>query len=466
MDYGEFLKSKQSYAKSSGHSVELSALNVHSFEWQKYITRWALAKGKCALFEDCGAGKTLQQLDFAKNVCSHTDGNVLLLAPLAVSHQTIREGKKFGISATLCEKQSDVKKGINVTNYEKLHHFDPKAFTGIVLDESSILKSLSSKTRQTLIESFAETPYRLACTATPSPNETQEVGNHAEFLGIMTRSEMLSTFFVHDGGETQKWRLKGHAEDKFWEWIASWGLFLTSPADLGFDTTGYELPPLTIQEHIVSTSEFIAPDGQFLLLPQSSQTLNERRAARKNSLNERVAKAAEIANSTDEQCLVWCELNDEGIELTKAINGAVEIAGRHSDDYKVQTMLDFIDGKHRVLISKPKIAGHGCNLQNCRNVIYVGLSDSWEQYYQSMRRCWRYGQTKPVNVHIITSEAEGAVSDNIKRKQKQAQRMTAEMVKHTKEILKDDIRNTHKISETYIAVESINIPNWIRSETA
>ena len=461
MRYDEFLRSKIEIAPDGGFEVVLDDLNEYAFEWQKLITRWALRKGKCALFEDCGLGKTEQQLDWSYHVCKHTGGNVLILAPLAVSHQTVAEGEKFGIHVNLCESHRDVKHGINITNYEKLHLFDTGSFAGIVLDESSILKHQTSETRKQVTELFRETPYKLCCTATPAPNDHMELGNHAEFLGVMTRSEMLSTYFVHDGSETQKWRLKGHAEDKFWEWVASWAVVMQNPRDLGIEQDGFDLPPMSIKEHIVKSKILEAANGQMLLLPDTVQTLNDRRVARRNSLNERVQCAADIANATIEQYLVWCDLNDEGTTLEKAIIGAVEVAGRHTDTHKADIMMGFTRGDVRVLVSKPGIAGWGMNWQNCNNVIFVGLSDSFEAYYQAVRRCWRYGQNKAVNVHIITSEGEGAVLDNIKRKQKVARWMAEEMAKHTKEILSQEIRGTIRQRESYHASEPLMLPAFL-----
>ncbi len=466
MTYHEFIANKGRFAPPSGFDVDVSTMNRNAFDWQKQIDRWALKKGRCALFADCGLGKGLMALNWAQKVSEHANGPVLILAPLAVSHQFVREGEKFGIPVTLCERQSDVKPGINVTNYEKLHNFDGSKFTGVVLDESSILKGLASATRQELTEIFRNTPYKLCCTATPAPNDHVELGNHSEFLGIMPRSEMLSTYFVHDGGDTAKWRLKGHAEDKFWEWVASWAAVIQSPRDIGYEQDGYDLPPLNIIEHFVKSIDLESPDGQILLIAQTSLTLNERRQARRNSLMDRVSAAAKIANSTDEQYLVWCDLNIEGEELAKAINGAVEVAGRHTDEQKTERLFGFIDGRYRVMVSKPTVAGFGLNLQNCHNLVFVGLSDSFEAYYQAVRRCWRFGQDNPVNVHIITSEAEGAVLDNIKRKQTNAQKMVSGMVEHTKQILIDEIRSTTRISEVYRADTPIIIPNFLRRELA
>ena len=282
----------------------------------------------------------------------------------------------------------------------------------------------------------------------------------------MSQTEMLATFFVHDGGETSKWRLKGHAESKFFEWVANWACCMTSPADLGYDDTGYDLPPLNVIEHVIKSDDLENADGQLMLVAETSLSLQERRNARRTSLEERVESAADIANSTDEQFLVWCDLNDESKMLSSLISGAVEVTGSDKDEHKTESMLNFASGDIRCLVSKPKIAGFGMNWQNCKNIIFVGLSDSFEAYYQAVRRCWRFGQNQPVSVHVVVGEAEGAVKANIERKQADTQRMTSELVKHTKAILQADIRSTTRISESYIACDEMKVPTWLKSEVA
>lgn len=460
MNYTDFLKTKQIKSISAG--FDCNSFNPLLFEWQKKIVKWGLKKGKCAFFEECGLGKTAQQLEFADKVIKKTNMPVLILAPLAVAKQTKEsEGEKFGYEVNLCRKQADVVNGINITNYEMLEHFNPDKFSGIVLDESSILKSYTSKTKKYLVDAFKDTPYKLCCTATPSPNDFTELGNHAEFLGIMSRTEMLATFFVHDGKNTQNWRLKGHAKDKFFEWVASWACCLTNPADLGFNGNGYNLPKLNIIEHIVKSDNLIDSDGQMRLYANTSLSLAERRQARKDSLSKRTQLVADIVNSTNEQCIVWCDYNDESALSTRMIDNAVEVKGSDTDEHKSSSMLNFSDGKIKRLVSKPSIAGWGMNWQNCHNIIFNGLSDSFEAYYQAIRRCWRFGQKCEVNVHIVTSEAEGAVKQNIERKQADAIKMTRELVKHTKDILKSDINSTVRITERYYASKKISVPNWI-----
>ena len=457
MEYKEFLKSKEFKHHNSGFDIDGASLNPYAFEFQKDIIKWALKKGRSAIFADCGLGKTLMQLDFAYQVHKHTEEDVLIIAPLAVSKQTKREGEKFGIEVNICRKQADVKQGINITNYEMLEHFDPSKFSGVVLDESSILKSFAGKLRNEIIDKFYHTPYKLACTATPAPNDFMELGNHSEFLGVMTRSEMLATYFVHDSGDTAKWRLKGHAQDDYWKWVASWAIVIKSPTDLGYNMTGYDLPELNYITHIIPSEV-----GHYELVVKVAETLQERREARKESLEKRVKTSAEIVNNYDDNWLVWCDYNDESAALTKAINGAVEVKGSDKPDHKETAGIDFANGNIKALVSKPSIYGFGMNWQNCNNIIFCGLSDSYEKFYQAVRRCWRFGQEKEVNVHIVISEKEMNVLENIKRKERQEQEASDNMIRLMKETTLSEIRNTARNIEIYEPVEKIMIPDWIK----
>lgn len=445
MDYREFLKKKHITASPSGFEVDTKDLNNNLFDWQKVVVRWALGKGKAALFEGCGLGKTLQQLCWADEVSIYTNGDVLILAPLAVAEQTRREAEKFGMAISVCRSQSDVRKGINVTNYEMLEHFNCSQFSGVVLDESSILKSHDGSTRRFITDSFAHTPYRLACTATPAPNDHMELGTHAEFLGVMTRAEMLAMFFVHDGGDTSKWRLKGHAESVFWKWVCSWAVMIQRPSDIGYSDKGYVLPPLERIQHTVELGTQISG----LLFTPDRLTLEERRDVRRSSLINRVAKCADIVNASDEQWLIWCDLNDESSALAQSIPDAVEVAGSHSREHKEKTALDFVSGKVRVVVSKSSIWGFGMNFQNCHNEAFVGLSDSFEQIYQAERRCWRFGQTSPVNVHIITSDGDGPVVRNIERKERDFEKMIDGMVEHMKDEMSKELSQTARGESDY-----------------
>jgi len=465
MHYTEFLKTKIKSVPNAGFALELAVLNKLLFEWQKIIVRWAVLKGKCALFLDTGLGKTFCQLEWAYQIYKKTNENIIIFAPLAVSYQTQREGKKYNIKVNICRGMNDIKIGINIANYEIIDNFDLSLFGGIILDESSIIKHFGTKTSSELIKRCANVKYKLCCTATPAPNDYVELGMHAEFLGIMKRSEMLATFFINDANDTGKWRLKGHAKDKFWEWVASWACVVKTPSDLGFSDEGYILPELKIIQHVVkSKPQKIIKDGKEALFEyEHAKTLNERRQAKRNSLNERIEKAAEIANSSNEQVLLWCDLNIESERLNAVINNAVEVKGSDTTEHKTKTIIDFVDKKIKAIISKAKIYGFGINLQNCHRIIFASMNDSFEKFYQTIRRCYRYGQKSRVEVHIITSEQEGAVKENIERKQKDAERMTAEMIKYTKKILNIELYKNNITDNNYYANEEMKIPNWLEA---
>lgn len=450
MDYQEFLNNKTFVLESKGFDVEKEDLNPMLFSFQLDIVRWALAKGRAAVFTDCGTGKSAIQLEWANKIHELSGGDVLIVAPLAVVEQTRREGIKFGINVTVCASQEDVQRGINITNYEKLDHFIANRFQGVVLDESSILKSYSGKMRNQIINAFMETPYKLACTATPAPNDYMELGNHSEFIGVMTRAEMLAMFFCHDGGDTSKWRLKGHARDLYWQWMASWAVFMDNPRTLGYDIEGYDLPPLNVEQIIVDGD---APIYQ-------TMSLMERREARRESMPERCQAAADLVNGSEEQWIVWCDLNAESNLLHKLIPDSVEIQGSDSPEKKASAVIDFTNGDTRCIVSKSSIFGFGVNWQQCHNVIFVGLSDSYEQYYQAVRRCWRFGQDKTVNVYIIISKNEGAVLENINRKEVDSRQMINEMVKYTKDITKKELKRTSRLSAPYNPKKEMVLPQW------
>lgn len=434
-EYKQFLESKKIRFEACGFEVDKNSLNSNLFDFQRDIVHWSLKKGKCAIFAGTGLGKTLMELSWANQVHKHTNENVLILAPLAVSEQTVREGEKFGIKVNLCRSQEDVKQGINITNYEMLHKFDTSEFIGVVLDESSILKNFSGKVRTQLIGTFANTKYKLACTATPSPNDVIELTSHAEFLDVISGSEMLSMWFVHDTDGIGKWRLKKHSVGEFWEWVSTWAVMLSNPKDLDYNSSMFDLPELRIHQIVADCSNFAVKEAI---------SLNDRRKARKDTIDLRVNKAAEIANGLNEQCLIWCDLNEESDKLTKSITNAIEVAGRHTNEYKKEKLINFANGNIEKLVSKPSICGFGMNWQSCSKMIFVGLSDSFEQYYQAVRRCWRFGQTKTVDVWIITSEKEGAVVANIKRKELQFDEMLKGMIAATQEFTKDNIKDKNE----------------------
>jgi len=457
MDYASFLKEKSLRVEAVGFEATEPVASM--FPFQRDIVALACQLGRYCIWADCGMGKTLMQLQWAKQVATHTGGRVLILAPLAVSHQTVREAEKFGIrGVAFADTARDITTPIVVTNYQKLHHFDPSDFVGVVLDESSILKSVDGKTRTAILDAFRMTPYRLACSATPAPNDYMELGNHAEFLGVMTREEMLAMFFVHDGGETSQWRLKGHAQDRFWEWVCSWAVTIRKPSDLGYSDGAFVLPTLTMHDRVVHTPMEAITDehGQRGLFAHQALTLGDQRAVQRSSLDLRVAEAVALANRPG-QWLVWCHLNDESSALAGAIDGAVEVSGSDTDEHKERAMLGFQRGDIRVLVSKPSICGFGMNFQTCHQVVFVGLSHSYEMFYQAIRRCWRFGQVSPVDAYVVYDWAEGAVVENLRRKEvesgEMAERMVAIMREKTMEQLKRVERDVAPYVEAVTAGE-------------
>lgn len=456
MDYNDFVAHKFSVSQATGIGGDVD-INRMLFPFQRDIVRWALRRGRAAIFADCGMGKTPMQLEWARIVHAVAGHDVIILAPLAVAAQTVAEGKKFDIAVNLCRKDEDVRPGINIANYEIMHKFNMARFGGVVLDESSILKSYSGKTRNQIIESFAQTPFRLACTATPAPNDHMELGNHSEFLGAMPRTEMLSMYFVHDGGDTSEWRLKGHAENTFWEWVCSWGVMIGHPSDLGYEDAGFTLPELRIHEKVLATGK--TTEGMLFAMPAT--TLTEQRSARRTTLVDRVRWVADLVNSSPGPWLVWCELNSEGDALTSAIRDAVQIEGADSPETKEHRMVGFSNGEIRVLVTKASIAGFGMNWQHCHQMAFVGLSHSYEQFYQAVRRCWRFGQKHPVDVHVVTSDLETAVLGNVKRKEKDAQTMAKAMIGHMRETSMANVRGLRRERGKYTPSCEMALPEWL-----
>jgi hypothetical protein len=458
MSYADFLARKRIVDPMTGmpNVPELpECLKPH----QRDIVAWALKRGRSAVFAGTGLGKTLMELSWGDAVATYTGKPVLIFAPLAVSAQHIREAAKFGLQARAVRTQADVLPGINVSNYQKIDHFDLSHFGGIVLDESSILKSTDGHYRNRLIDECKNIPFRMAATATPAPNDFMELGNHAEFLGVMSYTDMLATFFAHDGGDTQKWRLKGHAENEFWKWMASWGVMLRKPSDLGYSNEGYDLPDLRQTQHLVSVDYSPSMDTG-LLFPVEARTMQERLAARRDTVKERVAMAAQIT-PTDRPFVWWCNLNAEADALARAIPGAVNLSGSDNDEAKERKLIDFTEGRIRTLITKPSIAGFGMNWQHCADTGFVGLNDSFEQVYQAIRRFWRFGQTKPVTVHFIAAETEGAVVANLRRKESDAERMQAAMVMHTSSISSELIRGMVRDRPDYNPTQPVIIPDFL-----
>ena len=453
--YDAFLATKRENVKAVGFEVEESDMAPMLFDWQRHIVKWALARGRAALFEDCGLGKTAQQVEWARHVVAHTGRAVLILAPLAVADQTVREGAKFGVDVHRCREASDVVEGaVNVTNYERLDKFAPEPFAGIVLDESSILKAYDGKTRKMISDFAKPIDFRLCCTATPAPNDIVELCNHAEFLDIMSGKEILALFFRQDGNTTHKWRLKGHAQRAFWMWMAEWSVAIRRPSDLGYSDSGYILPALNMHQEAVVNDRH---DGY--LFAMEAKTLAERRQSRRDSLEKRVARAAELCNGNGEQWLVWCDLNVEGDALAKAIPDAVQVNGADSADFKEKALSDFATGALRVLVSKPSIAGFGMNFQSCHNIVFVGLSDSYEAFYQAIRRCWRFGQKHEVECYVICADSDGAVVENIRRKESQSTEMFEELVKAMGGL---SAAAAHRNEMIYNPTEPVEIPVWLR----
>ena len=444
MDYETFVKSKRRSEVATGHKP--GELNEHLFDFQHAIVSWAVRRGRAAIFADTGLGKTLMQLSWADEVASHTGGIVVILAPLAVSEQTIEQGKTFGIEVKrIPHGQSPTEPGVWITNYERIDAIDFSELHGIVLDESSILKSHTGKTRTAIIESCQSVPYRLSCTATPSPNDFEELGNQCEFLGVMTRTEMLATYFVNDTGDTGTWRLKGWGASKFWEWMGSWAVVLRNPSDIGFDGSRYILPLPVYHEHVIETEQL----GDELFA-RPAQTMLERRKAQRDSIEARCKALAEVVNAdTSEPWLIWTHLNDEAELLAELIPGAVNVQGSDSPESKTKNMMAFTHGELRVLISKPKICGYGMNWQHCARMAFVGLDDSFEKFYQAVRRCYRFGQKRSVEVHLFTAENEGQILENIKRKEVQHHEMSANMIEHMKDIMNNELAGQQNIVDEY-----------------
>lgn len=447
-EYALLLQRKTAVILPVGIEVDPGSINSTLFPFQRDIVRWALRKGRCAIWADTGLGKTFIQVEWAR----HIDGDVLIVAPLAVVQQTVNEAAKLGVTVRYCRHGSEVQQGITITNYEMVEHFDAARFSGVVLDESSILKNLDGVTRKTLTAMFAQTPYRLCCTATPAPNDVTEIGRHAEFLGVMTNTEMLAAFFINSLKQKDgTYRLKRHAVNKFYRWLASWAMAIKKPSNLGYSDEGYELPPLNV--------ELIAVDSDYTaegMLPgfHSEISAIEAKRIRRMTIAERIEAIAPMVNSSTEQWVVWCGLNDEASELAKAIPGAVDLRGSMTPEEKSRITFEFASGAIRVLITKTSITGFGVNWQNCHNTAFFGMDYSWESYYQAVRRFYRFGQQKPVNVYVITSNQERSVFDTVLSKEKEAIAMTDELVKRAVDYERAELAGVQVEDYTYATGES------------
>jgi len=441
MEYADFLKSKKAQLKPKGFNVEISDIHPKLFDFQKKVTKWAVYKGCAALFLDTGLGKTFCQLEWARLI----NVPVLIVAPLSVARQTVREAKKIDLDIKYIRNKSEINgRQIYITNYEMIESVYTSHFQGIVLDESSILKSFAGKTKNKILKLFDKTQYRLACTATPAPNDFIELGNHTEFLGVCRQQEMLAEWFIHANKMREKvmpngeiyreklsnkkgveWRLKNYAKTHFYEWLTGWAMSMKKPSDLGFDDDRFNLPDLKIITHFIPVD--YQPEGKLFF--DGLKGIQDRGKIRKETIEPKINKALEIIDN-ENQWVVWCGLNEESSRITKRIKGAVEIKGSDSSEYKAEMIEAFQDGKYKVMITKGKIAGFGLNLQNAHNMIFLGLSDSWEMYYQCIRREWRFGQTEPVNVHIILSDIEREIYNNVQRKGQIAKTLHTELIKN------------------------------------
>lgn len=467
MSYADFLAAKSPVAPPSGMD-SAPFLAPHLKPFQRAITEWSLRRGRAAIFAGTGLGKTLMQLSWARAVAAHSFGRVLILCPLAVAEQTVAEASKFGIGGVrYAADPSAVTTDIVVTNYERFEKFDISDFSGIVLDESGIIKSQDGATRTMLTEACIETPWKLCCTATPAPNDYAELGQHAEFLGVMTAKEMLAMYFVHDGGiradddkaGADGWRLKRHAERDFWRWLASWSVMVRHPADLGFDEPGYDLPALNLEQITVAAD--YKPTGG-MLFPMPASTLGERIGVRKDTAEARVAATVEIvAREPGEFWLIWCNLNSEADAIERMLPSALQVAGRHPVETKVSRLLGFKEGKPPILISKPSLAGHGMNWQHCSRMAFVGLTDSFEQVYQAIRRCWRFGQARPVDVYFVASELEGAVVANLRRKEKAFDAMLDAMAGHMRDLMREQVIGGRVATTAYNPTIPMEVPAWL-----
>jgi len=458
--YDEFIQSKRLASKSYGFDVDPASTNPNAFEWQQRVIAWALKRGRAALFLDTGLGKTLCQLAWAERVCTETGGSVMLICPLGVRHQTKREAAKFGIQVdvVVADDQSESPKhGISIVNYQKIDKFDTSTFAGVVLDESSILKGLTGKIRKQLTDEWSDAKYRLACTATPSPNDTMELGAHAEFLGVCSQQEMQSKYFVNDSGNTQKWRLKGHSIDAFWDWVCDWACCVSMPSDIGGDDSGYELPELIEHTETVHVPGKVA-DG-FLFDCSGISATNIHQEKRYTS-PFRADRTAEIVNSNDDQWIVWCDSNYESDDLVHRIPDAVEIRGSMSDQQKESRLDQFSDGSARVIITKPSISGMGMNWQHCNQMVFHSISYSFEQKYQAVRRCYRFGQTRPVHCYSVTTDTEHAIAKAVSLKagmhDEMKERMRVAMSRSDFSAKQDRGRTTYR------PIEKMEVPKWLK----
>lgn len=459
-DYTEFLKSKDNAFTGVGIPCEAADVHEGLFEFQRHIVAWAVRKGRAAIWADTGLGKTRMQTEWAKQLTAK-NGRALILAPLGVVAQTIAEAKEIGAHLEYVRTPEEAARPARyvITNYDRLDIINPDLFSAVVLDESSILKSFSGVIKRQLVTMFADTPYRLSCSATPAPNDIEELCNHADFLSVMAPQEMRSTFFIADSrGQFMRYRLKGHAESAFYSWLASWAIACRTPSDLGFADDGYILPPLNISAQFVDTDW--TPEGE--LFTARLNGITERAEVRRATLDARVATAVGLVEAeADEQWLIWCGLNAESSALTAALDGAVEVVGSDSPDVKAQALEDFAKGRIRYLVTKPSIAGMGLNFQSCARMAFVGLSDSYEQYYQAIRRCYRFGQTREVNVHIVLADVEESIYLNVLDKESTAKATSGGLIAAVASDNRNQLFKGTSKADNFEPTLSVELPSWL-----
>ena len=472
LSYSDFLETKRRKPPSSGINVHPEELLCAAdlFPFQRQIVAWAVGRGRAAVWADTGLGKTRIEVAWLHQLLSVEGGRGLILAPLAVARQTIREAARMGVRVVYVHDDAEVMASdasIFITNYDRLGKFDASRFVAVALDESSILKAFSGVIKRALVSMFEDTPYRLSASATPAPNDIEELTNHADFLSIMTAQEMRSTFFIADSrGEFMKYRLKGHAERAFYEWLASWAIACRHPRDLGFEQDGYDLPPLRIHDHMIETGW--AAEGE--LFTPRLEGITQRATVRKETLRERVEAAIElICTEPEQQWIVWTGRNDESALMAEGLTDALpqsvvaEVVGADDADLKADTLAAFAEGRVQILVTKPSIAGAGLNFQSCARMVFVGLGDSYEQYYQAIRRCWRFGQTRPVDVHIVVADAEATIVENVRAKERTARATTDGLIAAIAAENRRELYSGTSKGDTYEPSRPLTVPSWLRS---
>lgn len=457
-DYREFIARKNVRNNHVGFDVDDAAINQRAFDWQRVIVKWALKTGRAALLEECGLGKTLQQLLWSEHVVNHSGCRALLLCPLVVQFQTKAEANRFGINVpvNICESQADVTDGITIANYEKLHLFDASHFRAVCLDEGSILKNFTGSTKRALCRDFRDTRYKLTCTATPAPNDRMEIGNQAEFLGVMPSNEMLARWFVNDGSKVGSYRLKKHGERDFWRWMASWAVCISSPSDIGFECPGYDLPPLEMIEHVVKSP---TPKGQLFANVADSISAVDVHREKRAALSERADVVGELVTSDRDQWAVWCDTDYEADALLARIPDAVEARGSQPIELKQERLRAFTEGQARVIITKPEIGGLGLNWQHCHKTTWFA-GYSFERWYQAIRRLLRFGQEFPVECHVVRTEREGSIVEAVQEKERLHKEMQSEMAGMMREAMLSELGLREEL-ERYVTTQTLTLPNWI-----